>query len=80
MLYILKEKKIYELGLKIYPVLFAKLDNYKEFIFYPILSVLIFLITAILITALFYYLFQYEKKPKKSNIKEVELSKGLIPK
>lgn len=79
-----KGKETYEqYGPEIYELLFANLDNYEQFIFNPIIPVMFFLVTVILITALFYYLFQYEKKPKKPKepeIKEADLVKELIPK
>ena len=57
---------------EIYELFFTNLENYEHFTFNPIIPVVIFLICVILITAVFYYLFQYEKKPKKS--KESELT------
>ena len=74
-----KGKETYEIyNPELYELLFANLENYEQFTFNPIIPVVIFLISVILITALFYFMFQYEKKPKKQKIYEGELMKDLI--
>ena len=74
-----KGKETYDTYYEYSEFFFTNIDNYEQFIFNPIIPIIIFLITIMLITALFYYLFQFEKKPKKSKEKEGDKTKELIP-